>query len=156
MNIAYQLVQFFYLLSLSVWIGGTLMFGAMAAPVIFQKETSRTQAGKIVEEILRRFDVLKWGCLVTLVLANAVKLKVWDSPNVFVALRVLGILGLCVSFFFSLSLSIKMRTLKQVIKNFDDTPESDPNRVTFNQWHKQSVRLTSVQFVCALAALFFS
>lgn len=156
MNMAYQLVQFFYLLSLSLWIGGTVMFGALSAPVIFHKEPSRTQAGKIVEEILRRFDMLKWGCLVALVLANALKLKVWDAPNAFVALRVLGVLGLCVSFFFSLSLSIKMRTLKEVIKSFDDTPENDPNRITFNQWHKQSVRLTSIQLACAVAALFFS
>ncbi len=155
MNLGYQIVQFFYLLSLSLWIGGTLVFGALSAPVIFQKEPSRTQAGKIVEEILRRFDIVKWVFLVVLVLANVVRLRVWDQPSVFVGLRVLGVLGLCVAFFVSLSLSIKMRTLKGVIKNFDETPETDPNRVTFNQWHKQSVRLTLIQFVCALVALFF-
>lgn len=156
MNIAYQIVQFFYLLSLSIWIGGTLTFGAMAAPVIFQKETSRTKAGEIAGEILRRMDIVKWVCLVILVLTNAVRLKIWDQANIYVAFRVAGVIGLCITFFFSLSISIRIRTLKEVVKNFDETPENDPNRIAFNQWHQQSVRLASAQLVCALVALFFS
>src|SRR5437762_1418584 len=77
-----------YHLGLAVWIGGTVVLGALTAPALF-RSLPRPEAGAIFGPILRRFARLRLAALVGVVAAAAVKYLLWETHarNTWIALR---------------------------------------------------------------------
>ena len=70
MSAASQLVRF----ALAFWVGGTLLV-VIAAPVVFRQIASRDLAGSVFGEILRRFEIVKQGLSLALVIGVFVALE---------------------------------------------------------------------------------
>lgn len=58
------LIQFFYLLSLVVWIGSIIFFSFFTAPAVF-KTLEREQAGELIGIIFPRYYKVGYVCGVT-------------------------------------------------------------------------------------------
>ena len=69
-SLAGELIRF----CLALWVGGTLLV-VMAAPVLFRRIPSRDLAGEIFGELLRRFEAVKHGLSLALVIAVFVRLE---------------------------------------------------------------------------------
>jgi hypothetical protein len=76
-NWLYLVFQFVYDLGLALWIGGTIVLGAAAAPVLF-KSLPRPQAGAIFGPILAKYARIQAIALLMIVLGAAARFLIWE------------------------------------------------------------------------------
>ncbi len=157
MDVSYQIVSFFYHLSLIVWLGGIITIGFVAAPALFKTLSSRTQAGEVASVIHRRFQVIQLVCMVVLLVSSAVILRVWENMDTPVVIRYLLIFDMVVlAVFHSTVVMKKLRLIRQGIPSFDNVSPSDPKIAEFKRWHQISVIVSLAILVSGLGALFLS
>jgi len=77
-NWIYLFVALIYNLGLAVWIGGTVVLGALVAPALFRK-MDRQEAGGLFGEILRKFSRIRLVCLGLVVASAAFKHFAWET-----------------------------------------------------------------------------
>src|SRR6185436_7267472 len=76
-----------YHLGLALWIGGTIVLGALVAPALF-RALPRPEAGGIFGPTLRRFARLRLGALVATMIAAGIKHAIWErTATVWISLR---------------------------------------------------------------------
>jgi uncharacterized membrane protein len=146
-----------YLLALAVWIGGTAFVTFVAAPVAFRLLSTRAEAGRVVGEMLRRFEKGVVGCLLVLALTAALKLARFESavPPV-IARYVLLALAAFAAVAGMTWIAPRLRALREVLGPIDSVPESDPRRVAFRRLHGVSMILALAQLLLASGALYLS
>lgn len=134
-------------LVLGMWVGGILVTGMIAAPVIFAKSGSKTLAGSLFGEVLRglnRFELACWLLLAVLqaILVYRAATPVGGGPRprgrfwkrVPIGWRyssVLLLLMFCTWFYYARVLTPEMATLKAAIPSCDveiAQLENDPAR----------------------------
>ncbi|HXI12778.1 MAG TPA: DUF4149 domain-containing protein [Thermoanaerobaculia bacterium] len=77
-NWIYLAVAFLYNFGLAVWIGGTLILGALVAPALFRK-MERPEAGALFGAILRKFSRVRLVCLAAVIVGAACKHLIWET-----------------------------------------------------------------------------
>lgn len=154
-NWLHLFTNFVYHLGLAIWIGGTIVLGALVAPALF-RALPRPQAGGIFGPTLRRFARLRLGALIATIVAAGVKHTLWErTATLWISLRwaALGILAAAVLYELAwLEPKLEARRVHLTPDMADDHPE----RRAFNVLHKRAEGLMKASLVAALAAMLIS
>lgn len=144
-----------YHLGLALWIGGTIVLGALVAPALF-RALPRPQAGAIFGPALRRFARLRLGALIATIAAAGVKHAVWErTSSLWISLRwaALGVLAAAVLYEIAfLEPKLEARRVHLTPEKGEDHPE----RRAFNALHRRAEGLMKASLVAALAAMLIS
>jgi len=152
---AMNVLRFFMLLALVVWIGGIIFFAAAVAPTVFRILPTRHLAGAVVT---RSLAILHWmGIVCGIVflitsMLNSYSARGAARPLAFRHLLVYVMLALTVVSQFVVS--AKMAALRAAMGEIDLVPVADARRIAFNQLHAWSTRLESGVLIVGLIVLF--
>lgn len=154
-------LRYLHALALVVWLGGMLVLGFLAAPVVFEvlHETApsgRTLAGAVVGAILRRFHVLAYGCgAVVLVVLTA--RTVAGAPPVAWPWQLLVAAAMLASTVYSgLVLTPQIERAQQAAGGpVAALDANDPRRVAFARLHQRSTALMMVNIAGGLLLLYW-
>lgn len=154
-NFGYMLVQFIYLLALTIWIGGTVAIGALTAPNVFRTLSDRASAGEIMGKIFYQFDRVKDICSLVLITTSLAKFLTWERNwNVWIASRHLA---LSIMIFTALTTGwVVGPTLQQLRSAGPPEARSAEVAARFQKLHRISVLMMQVGLVAALVALLLS
>lgn len=154
-NWLHLLTNLVYHLGLAIWIGGTLVLGALVAPALF-RALPRPEAGAIFGPTLRRFARLRVAALVATIAAAGVRHAVWErTPTLWISLRwaALGVLAAAVLYEVAwLEPKLEARRVHLTA----DMGEDHPERRAFNVLHKRAEGLMKASLVAALLAMLLS
>jgi hypothetical protein len=148
-------------LALTLWLGGLLVLGAIAAPAIFDVIAARPLggdrmlAGAIFGEILRRFLLLTYGCGVVVFGSLLVRGVLGPRPTMFAVRLGLAFLMLLATAYSGLVVSGQIQRAQEQIGAAPSTlPEGDPRRAAFGRLHARSTALQLVPLIGGLFLLF--
>jgi hypothetical protein len=146
--------QFLYDLGLALWIGGTIVLGAAAAPVLF-KSLPRPQAGGIFGPILGRFARIQAIALLMIVVGAGARFLIWErhAATPWLIGRWSAIVLLAWALLGQMSIQKKMRIYGA---NLDAEPDDSPVRAMFQHLHTRAEGLMKASLIAAFVALFFS
>jgi hypothetical protein len=146
------------LIALTLWIGGLLVLGAIAAPSIFEVSAARhiandrMVAGAIFGEILRRFHLLSYACGLVLLAALLGRGVMGPRPILFAVRVMVAFLMLAATAASGLVIAPRIARIQSGTPVAPSSlPETDPRRVEFGRLHGIS---TSIQFVPLVGGLF--
>ncbi len=152
-----SILKFLMLLSLVVWLGGIIFFGAVLAPTVFTVLPTRHLAGSVVSPSLNR---LHWMGLVSglvfLVSSIAYTRLTTGSAHLFAARHVLIVLMLLLTLTSQFAITPKMATLRASMGDIDNVPQTDPARIQFNSLHIWSTRLESGALLMGLVVVYLT
>jgi len=141
---------------LAIWVGGTFLV-MIAAPVVFARIASRESAGDVFGAILARLEAVEHALSVAIVLGIFVGVsregKIAGRSAV---TAVAAFLAIATNVYASMVLRPRMRYYRTRAGSFDAAAEDDPWRRRFRAAHRRSTAVTTVGFVCAIAALLFA
>lgn len=147
-NFYFMGVQFVHLLALAIWVGGLIMAGLVAAPVLFTRLSSKKVAGEVFGEMMRRFERLVLFCIVLLVLTGIIKYLTWENLTPwnltrYVAIGIMSIAGI----YSAWAISPKLRALQEQI---GEGKGSGEHEALFTRLHRKSFQCMQVILVCGL------
>jgi hypothetical protein len=157
-------LRFATVLAIGVWIGGLIALGAIAAPAIFevvslrQVPDGRILSGAIFGEVLRRFDLVSYGCGALVLATLAVRAVLGPRPRRFSLRAGIAVLMLSASMYSGMVLSSRIAAVQQKIGAGvapSSLPAGDPRRVEFGRLHGQSTLVQLVPILGGLVLLFF-
>jgi len=153
-NWLYLVFQFLYDLGLALWIGGTIVLGAAAAPVLF-KSLPRPQAGGIFGPILARFARIQAIALLMIVVGAGARFLIWErhAATLWLIGRWSAIVLLAWALLGQMSIQRKMRVFGS---NLGTEPDDSPVRAMFQLLHTRAEGLMRASLIAAFIALFFS
>jgi len=153
-NFYFMGVQFIHLMALSIWVGGSVMVGAIVAPTLFRRIKSRRTAGELMGEILRKFDRVILFCAAALVATGIIKYVTWENLTPWNLIRYLAILIMTAGGLYS-ALVISPRLNEWLSSPGEKGAETagEGPRSDFNQLHHASVRLMMLNLICGVIAL---
>ena len=147
--------------ALTLWIGGLLVLGAIAAPSIFevlaarQLPGDRVLAGAIFGEVLRRFHLLTYFCGVVLLATLVVRGVLGPRPILFAVRLAIGFAMLIASAYSGLIVSAQIaRAQAEIGVAPSSLPETDPRRAAFGRLHAMSTGLELIPVFGGLFLLF--
>ncbi len=153
-NWLYIVTRTFYLLGLTIWLGGGLVLGAMVAPVLF-RSLPRHQAGGLFGPILRRFARLRLGAI--LVAIAAAGFKQWrlesHAASPWIAIRWVALAMMAAIVFYEL---LGLEPAMAVTRPGPDSADDDPKRIAFMRLHRRSEGLMKLGLLAAMVALILS
>src|SRR3989442_12482667 len=87
-NWLYLAINFLYQIGLAIWIGGSIVLGALVAPALF-KALPRAEAGAIFGPTLRRFSRLRVLAVALIITGAAAKYIGWErnATSPWIAIR---------------------------------------------------------------------
>ena len=153
-------LRFAGLVAVAVWFGGLLSLGAIAAPATFdviaarQIPDARGLAGAVVGEILRRFQLVSYGCGAIILGSLIARAVLGPRPRRF-GLRV-GLTSalLAMTLYSGVVVTGQIARVREEIGGtFSSVPEHDPRRVTFGRLHAQSTALHLIALIGCLVLL---
>jgi hypothetical protein len=149
------------LLALTLWVGGLLVLGAIAAPSIFdvlavrQIPDHRLLAGAIFGEILRKFHLLSYACGAVLLLTLVVRGVMGPRPIWFAARVGTAVLMLAATTYSGFVVSNQISRLQTEIGVAPSSlAPSDPRRLAFGRLHATSTGLEMIPVLGGLLLLF--
>ena len=143
------LVHYVFLFALALWVGGGAVISFVVAPAVFDQAGSRHLAGKIVGQVLRRFDIYILAAGPVALLLGLVEMAGTVGGERTLTLKlglVTGMLGLALYSKFALAPEIR-RLRDQMGEQLDQVPREDPRRRAFGRLHGFSV-------LCLLGEIF--
>ncbi len=154
-NWLHLLTNLVYHLGLAVWIGGTIVLGALVAPALF-RALPRPQAGGIFGSTLRKFARLRLGALVATIAAAGVKHAVWEgTATVWIAVRWAALGFLAAALLYELAW-LEPRLEARRVHLTPDMGEDHPERRAFNVLHRRAEGLMKASLMAAIAAMLIS
>lgn len=155
-NFAYLTVHFVYHASLAIWIGGTIVLGALVAPKLF-RALARLEAGDVFGSILRTFARVRLVALVLAIAAAAVQHFLWEThastPWIAVRWAALGFMAFQV--LYEIGWLEKAMEARRVHLT-SGVAEDHPQRRAFNALHKRAEALMKAATLAAAVAAFVS
>lgn len=149
------------LLALTLWVGGLLVLGAIAAPSIFDVLAARhvaddrLVAGAIFGEILRRFHLLSYLCGTVLLLTLVARGVLGPRPIWFAARVGAAFLMLAATVYSGLVVSNEIARLQTEIGVAPSSlPPTDGRRLAFGRLHATSTGLEMIPVLGGLLLLF--
>jgi uncharacterized membrane protein len=154
-NWPYLFVNVLYHLGLALWIGGTIVLGALTAPALF-RALPRPDAGAIFGAILRRFARLRVAALFVSLAAAAVKYVAWErNSSLWTGIRWAALAFMAASVVYEIAFLERSIEARRVHLT-PDMAENDPRRSAFNVLHRRAERLMKAALAAAVVALFLS
>ncbi len=150
-----NVLRFFMLLALAVWIGGIIFFAAAVAPTVFKVLPTRHLAGAVVT---RSLGILHWmGIFCAIVFLVTSMLHTYSARGAAHPLaprHLLVYVMLALTLISQFVVSAKMAALRAAMGEIDLVPIADARRIAFNQLHAWSTRLESGVLILGLIVLF--
>ena len=154
-NWLHLLTNLVYHLGLAIWIGGSIVLGALVAPALFGA-LPRPQAGGIFGPALRKFARLRLGALIATIVAAGVKHVLWEgTATVWISLRWAALGALAAAVLYELAY-LEPRLEARRVHLTPDMGEDHPERQAFNVLHKRAESLMKASLVAAVAAMLLS
>lgn len=154
-------LRFAGVLALTLWVGGLLVLGAIAAPAVFdvlaarQVADSRVVAGAVFGEVLRRFHLLSYACGAVLLVTLVIRGVMGPRPIMFAARLAIAFLMVLASAYSGLVVSAQIvRAQAEMRVAPSSLTESDPRRQSFGRLHALSTGLELVPIIGGLLLLF--
>lgn len=154
-------LRFAGVVALTLWVGGLLVLGAIAAPSVFevlatqQVASDRVIAGAVFGEILRRFHLLSYICGFVLLTTLLTRGVLGPRPIWFAARVGTACLMVAATAYSGLVLSPAIaRVQAQIGGSPSSLPEGDPRRAAFGRLHATSTGLQLVPILGGLLLLF--
>lgn len=154
-------LRFAGLLALTLWVGGLVVLGAIAAPSIFDVlavrhiADDRLVAGALFGEILRRFHLLSYLCGTVLLLTLVARGVLGPRPIWFAARVGTAFLMLAATAYSGLVVSNQIARLQMEIGVAPSSlPATDPRRLAFGRLHATSTGLEMIPVLGGLLLLF--
>src|SRR5262245_47545466 len=148
------------LVALTLWVGGLVVLGAIAAPSIFDVLAGRhviddrILAGAIFGEILRRFHLLSYLCGAVLLLSLILRGILGPRPIWFAARLGTAFLMVAATAYSGLVVSRQIARVQSEIGGAPSTlPAGDIRRITFGRLHAISTGLELVPVLGGLLLL---
>jgi hypothetical protein len=138
---------------LALWVGGTLLV-VMAAPVLFRGLASRDRAGDLFDEILRRFEAVKHVLSLALVVAVFLELEKQgrlEGPGIGSGIAIF--LAVASNVYLAMVLRPRIKYFRIKVGSVDAAPPDDPWKAKFDRLHRRSVRVMTLGWIAAAAAL---
>jgi hypothetical protein len=148
--------RFLMLLSLAVWLGGIIFFGAVMAPALFSTLPSRHLAGAVVTRTLSSLHIIGLICGVLFLAASAAHSYLTrGSVQLLTTAHLLVVLMLVLTLVSQFAIAPKMAALRAEMGIIDDIPINDARRLEFNRLHVWSTRLEMGVLFLGLGVLWF-
>lgn len=152
---AMNVLRFFMLLALAVWVGGIIIFAAAVAPTLFKVLPTRHLAGAVVT---RSLGILHWMgiicALVFLITSMLNSYSAFGAAHPLAPRHGLVYVMLALTVVSQFVVSAKMVALRAAMGEIDLVPIADARRIAFNQLHAWSTRLESGVLILGLVVLF--
>ena len=143
------------LLSLALWIGGIVYFGAIVAPAVFAVLPTHDLAGKVVTRTLANLHLIGIICGVVFLICSMVYAYfAKGSAQLFAPRHIAVVAMIALTFIAQNAVGAKMNRLKDQMGVIDNVPLTDPHRVEFNRLHVWSTRLEGCILVLGLGVLY--
>jgi uncharacterized membrane protein len=149
MTTFFRMIEF---LSLSLWLGADAFLSFVVAPGAFAILGNRDAAGMMVGFALGRLHFAGIFLGVVFLLARLVRTHDFGSFTNAAALCVVLMVLLTAASQFTVS--NRMEALKKEMVSVQNTPETDPRRVEFNQLHHRSVAFEGAVLLLGLAGMY--
>ena len=150
-----NVLRFFMLLALVVWIGGIIFFAAVVAPTLFKVLPTHQLAGAVVT---RSLGILHWMGIVCgivfLVTSMLHSYYARGAAHPLAPRHLLVYLMLALTVISQFVVSAKMLAMRTAMGEIDLVPVTDARRIAFNHLHAWSTRLESGVLICGLIVLF--
>jgi hypothetical protein len=154
-NWLHLFTNLFYHLGLAIWIGGTLVLGALVAPALF-RALPRLEAGGIFGPALRRFARVRVVALLVTIAAAAVKFAVWERGGMlWIGVRWAALLFMAAALVYEIAWLERTLEARRVHLT-PGMPEDDPQRRAFNVLHKRAEGLLKMSVLAAVVAMLLS
>jgi hypothetical protein len=148
-------LKFFMLLSLVLWIGGIVFFGAVVAPTVFTVLPTHDLAGKVVTRSLAHLHLIGIICGVVFLICSALFSYVTKGSAQMLAPRHIAIVAMIALTFIAQDVvGARMNRIKDQIGVIDNVAMTDPQRVEFNRLHIWSTRLEGCVLLLGLGVLY--
>jgi len=142
------------LLSLVLWIGGIVFFGAVVAPTVFGVLPTHDLAGKVVTRSLATLHLIGVVSGVVFLICSMIYSYVAKgSVQPFASRHIAVVAMIALTFFAQDVVAAKMNHLKDEIGVIDNVPLTDSRRMEFNRLHVWSTRLEGCILVLGLGVL---
>ena len=154
-------LRFAGVVALTLWVGGLLVLGGIAAPSTFEVlathhvASDRVIAGAVFGAILRRFHLLSYVCGFVLLATLLARGVLGPRPIWFAARVGTACLMVAATAYSGLVVSSEIaRVQAQIGGSPSSLPESDPRRAAFGRLHATSTGLQLVPILGGLLLLF--
>jgi Domain of unknown function (DUF4149) len=152
-----SILKFLMLLSLVVWLGGVIFFGAVLAPTVFSVLPTRHLAGSVVSPSLNRLHWMGLISGVVFLVSSLIYTRVTTgSLHVFTARHVLIVVMLLLTLTSQFAITPKMATLRASMGEIDNVSPTDPARLHFNSLHIWSTRLEMGVLLSGLVVVYLT
>ncbi len=149
-----NVLKFLMLLSLVVWIGGIVFFGAVVAPTVFLVLPTHDLAGKVVSRSLWILHYMGFACGMLYLVCSLILSRIQRAYVEWFSGRHLAIvLMLALTFISHQAVGKKMLRMRDEMGVIDNVAVNDPRRVEFNRMHVWSTRLEETVLVIGLGVL---
>jgi len=150
-----NVLRFFMLLALAIWIGGIIFFAAVVAPTLFKVLPTHQLAGAVVS---RSLGILHWmGIVCGIVFLITSMLNSYSARGAahpFAPRHLLVYIMLALTVVSQFVVSAKLLAMRTAMGEIDLVPVDDARRIAFNQLHAWSTRLESGVLILGLIVLF--
>ena len=144
-------------LSLIVWLGGLIFFGAVLAPTVFAVLPTRHLAGNVVS---RSLYFLHWIGIISgivFLLCSLIYYRITSgNTHIFAARHVLLWLMLLLTMVSQFGIIPKMATLRASMGEIDSVALSDPARIQFDSLHVWSTRVEGGVLLLGLVVVYLT
>lgn len=144
-------------LVLALWVGSIFGFGVLFAPVLFSSLPSREQAGSIAGNVLARIDTLglvTGGIMLVVTMLQAID-SGWTSLDLGRLLTAVVMLALVI--LSSTTIRTRLNAAKEKMERpIDEYPADDPLRREYNQHHRTSRMLFSINMLLGMLLIVMS
>ncbi len=144
-------LRFFMLLSLVVWLGGILFFGAVMAPALFSILPKRELAGAVVTRTLASLHWMGLVSGVVFLVCSFAAVRMGDPSLGWRNWLVVAMLALTLVSQFGVGR--RMQALRRDMVEIDSISADDPRRVEFNKLHRYSTALEQGVLILGLVVL---
>lgn len=143
------------IIAITIWVGGMASLAFIAAPAIFQSESSREKAGRMFGLILKRFQFVAYGCGVLILAAAGMRWSGSFSHQLTASeltRYVIAVLMFGIALYSGLIISPKLDEIREKMPGgIDRTQLNDPRRIAFNTLHRLSTTLMAFNLLLGLA-----
>jgi hypothetical protein len=155
-------LRFVAVIAVTVWAGGLLALGAVAAPAIFDVIAARgiaegrVLAGAIFGEILRRFHFVSYVCGALILGTLVTRALLGPRPVSFAPRVTIAAVMLATALYSGVVLSRQIDRARAAAGGAPSAlAADDPRRITFGRLHAASTMLQIVPLLGGLAILFW-
>jgi hypothetical protein len=155
-------VRYVALLALLVWLGSMITLGLLVAPATFQvlqgadPSNGRVLAGLLFGDILRRFHLVAYACGAALLISFFIMKFVGPPPSGFVVRSALAAAMLAVALYSGIRVTGELEAVQAGVHGpMSRLPTTDARRVRFDQLHRRSTMLMTINIGLGLVLLFW-